>query len=102
MLTLEEAREDLRRHKAAREAEEARREAEKAAQPVYRVYCVKPICALFHKLPSFTVPVDSFREWAMIDHCFSSEQVKQCQRDIEENGRGFLEAWLTCYIVESA
>lgn len=102
MLTLAEAREALRRHKAAREAEEARREAERAAQPAYRVYCVKPICSLFHKLPSFTVPVDAFGEWAIFDHSFTAEQVEQCRRDIEENGRGFLEAWLTCYIVEPA
>lgn len=101
-MTLTEAREALRRHKAAQKAEKARREAERAAEPAYRIYWVNPIHALFHKLPSFTVPVDSFKTWAFIEHDFGYKQVAQCLKDVQANGRGFIETWFTCYIVEPA
>lgn len=99
MLTFKQALEAVRQQRMAREAE---REAQRAAQPAYRVYWVNPITSLLHKLPSFTVPVDNFTAWAFVDHDFDFEQVLQCMRDVEQDGRGFIETFFSCYIVERA
>lgn len=96
-MTLSEAREAFKMHKRNREDYQAARAAQES---LYRLYWVNPIHALFHKLPTFTVPVDRFTEWALIDHNFSMAQVIACERDITSKGRGFLETSFTYYIVE--
>lgn len=96
-MTLSEAREAFKTHKQNQKDYQA---AQAAQEPLYRLYWVNPIHSLFHKLPTFTVPVDRFTYWALINHDFDMTQVMECERDIANKGRGFLETSFTYYIVE--